>query len=917
MNKSISNKRIFWSVKFIIYLFCTLIISMPAFAFKPKFHENMTYAAMDGIKVPAPDGSKLIFSYSAIKEVQKANKTVDNREGPMAELLKPEAHCDDEELTECSERLIDLRDNIIFYAGEKSGLWLRTELGRALHTLQDFYAHSNWVNNPGPNKKSPNTDLGHKVINPPGTTETCCQELWPDRLEGAGHSKITTGYFPAEFRKGWIPIKMRALLNAWDVPTGKCAHGYSAYKDNIPPVTLAAGINKDFPGRHFFGEARSVAVEATKVYIKGIIDELREDYPDYAPIRKFLNVRGSLGFVIDDTGSMGGTLDGVKIAVTGIVNKVKDIITVSPDEYLLVRFGDNAADVGQPYITNDADKFLKQVGNLYPSGGGDCPESSNTAMLRAINAAQFGSRIHLFTDASAKDARLAPNVTAAAKKKEIKVNIAASGSCSPIDPVYEQITRETGGQLVILENNADAVAGYFAVVEPELSGDLEPVLIISDTLGSNPASYAIPADSTMTSLVISVNMDSKGTIQLFRQNGIEVLPDDSDASITELPNGRIINVSAPSAGTWELKIAGSSGVDYSATVMSNTPLSFKRFSFVELKGLAFHEGLFPIEGQPIVGKTITALANVYGPFASTIFELVAEDGSTIKGVTLSQGHSDASDEDFVGTLALPAERFRAYVRGKDKLGFAFLRAYSPMFLGQSVQVEAMFYDSDNEMIAGQRSTVRFKVTNRGPDASFKITAAEDNGFVSSVSENEVTLTSDTSELIDVNLDVPADTATGSAVILTLVATSTTTSTTENSASFGWTVEAAVPAAGSGTVGTVASDGGGGGGCFIATAAYGSLMAPHVKILRDFRDRFLLDNTVGDSFVRLYYTYSPPMADFIAKHDSLRAIVRGGLLPVVGVSWIALKIGPASTVALMLIFISCFVRFVWFRRRYKK
>jgi hypothetical protein len=115
----------------------------------------------------------------------------------------------------------------------------------------------------------------------------------------------------------------------------------------------------------------------------------------------------------------------------------------------------------------------------------------------------------------------------------------------------------------------------------------------------------------------------------------------------------------------------------------------------------------------------------------------------------------------------------------------------------------------------------------------------------------------------------------------------------------------------------AADGGGGGGCFIATAAYGSMMEPHVKILRNFRDRFLLHNSMGKGFVRLYNTYSPPMADFIAKHDSLRAMVRISLLPVVGVSWITLKIGFVSTVALMLFFISCFVGLVRYRRRYKE
>ena len=87
-------------------------------------------------------------------------------------------------------------------------------------------------------------------------------------------------------------------------------------------------------------------------------------------------------------------------------------------------------------------------------------------------------------------------------------------------------------------------------------------------------------------------------------------------------------------------------------------------------------------------------------------------------------------------------------------------------------------------------------------------------------------------------------------------------------------------------------------CFIATAAYGSSMKPHVMILREFRDRFLLDNTAGREFVRLYNTYSPSIADFIANYDSLRAVVRLGLLPVVGVSWIALKLGFVSTMAIM-------------------
>jgi len=57
-------------------------------------------------------------------------------------------------------------------------------------------------------------------------------------------------------------------------------------------------------------------------------------------------------------------------------------------------------------------------------------------------------------------------------------------------------------------------------------------------------------------------------------------------------------------------------------------------------------------------------------------------------------------------------------------------------------------------------------------------------------------------------------------------------------------------------------GGGGGGCFIATAAYGSSLESHVKVLRQFRDRFLLTNYLGKVFIDLYYTYySPPVAEY--------------------------------------------------------
>jgi CSLREA domain-containing protein len=81
----------------------------------------------------------------------------------------------------------------------------------------------------------------------------------------------------------------------------------------------------------------------------------------------------------------------------------------------------------------------------------------------------------------------------------------------------------------------------------------------------------------------------------------------------------------------------------------------------------------------------------------------------------------------------------------------------------------------------------------------------------------------------------------------------------------------------------ATSSGGGGGCFIATAAWGTPMQEDVRYLRAFRDEYLLTNSVGRKFVEAYYSMSPPVADYIREHETLRSVVRTGLRPLVELS----------------------------------
>jgi hypothetical protein len=68
-----------------------------------------------------------------------------------------------------------------------------------------------------------------------------------------------------------------------------------------------------------------------------------------------------------------------------------------------------------------------------------------------------------------------------------------------------------------------------------------------------------------------------------------------------------------------------------------------------------------------------------------------------------------------------------------------------------------------------------------------------------------------------------------------------------------------------------------GGCFIATAACGSELAPEVDALRDFRDQVLLPTAWGRLLVSIYERVSPPIARWIAPRTGARSLVRNLLI----------------------------------------
>ena len=73
-----------------------------------------------------------------------------------------------------------------------------------------------------------------------------------------------------------------------------------------------------------------------------------------------------------------------------------------------------------------------------------------------------------------------------------------------------------------------------------------------------------------------------------------------------------------------------------------------------------------------------------------------------------------------------------------------------------------------------------------------------------------------------------------------------------------------------------------GGCLIATAAFGSELAPQVQLLREVRDNVVLQTESGKSFMtsfnQFYYSFSPTIANYEMENPVFKETVKLALTP---------------------------------------
>jgi peptide/nickel transport system substrate-binding protein len=86
-------------------------------------------------------------------------------------------------------------------------------------------------------------------------------------------------------------------------------------------------------------------------------------------------------------------------------------------------------------------------------------------------------------------------------------------------------------------------------------------------------------------------------------------------------------------------------------------------------------------------------------------------------------------------------------------------------------------------------------------------------------------------------------------------------------------------------------------CIIATATFGSELAPEVQFLRGFRDQQIMQTFAGSNFMTVfnawYYSFSPAVAQYEYTHSTTRFMIKQALYPLMGILHLA-----SSTYALL-------------------
>ncbi|XP_058242002.1 von Willebrand factor A domain-containing protein 7-like [Hemibagrus wyckioides] len=638
----------------------------------------------------------------------------------------------------------------------------REALGKILHTLQDFYSHSNWIElgktEPYSNLIKPDTPISN--IADSETCRKCNDDFCPGNIleDVITQQKLTTGYFGIS------------------KPKGKCSHGGTA-----DPSSLGqGGINKDTTSSshgHLHEAAALVATAATR--------ELLQDIRAAVGDTEFLRMLGLsqmlvICFVIDTTSSMADDIDEVRRVTSYIIDSNAGIAAQST-EYILVSFND--PDYGPLLRTTDPNLFKQQLNKLTAAGGGDSPEMCLSGLQLALTGSPPQTQIFVFTDADAKDKGLKNTVQALIERTKSVVTFMLTNTISSRRR-RRSADRADGQQLVspqlfnlqIYQDLAHASGGHAIEVTKDALSQATNIIAVSSrstlvTLfhaARNPAKaekFSAFVDSSVQNLTIYITGNSP-EYTITSPSGVS-----QSSTVLKGALGIIQKVGnfhtvqpyiAEQTGLWAFEIK--SAQPYSIKVVGQSQVDFL-FEFVE-SSQGLHASYVALNSRPAANTNVTLFVTMVG-------------GDTVQptGVSLVETSSSnsfngilelvASGQYMVTFNSIPVGEFTVRVVGQ----ISSSRSSNNTFQRQSAtrfQTSSVNFTTQpvGTLEPGKQFTLPFTVATSGTGGIFNISVSNDRNFDTRYNSS-ITLVSGVSANGSVTLTVPENTPSGTDVTVTI------------------------------------------------------------------------------------------------------------------------------------------------------
>ncbi|XP_067406908.1 von Willebrand factor A domain-containing protein 7 [Emydura macquarii macquarii] len=717
---------------------------------------------------------------AALAEVTVANAALDFAAPARSD---PQLHFDAERLRPAGNRLLSARRDLLQALGAEQYRPARRCLGQVLHSLQDFYSHSNWVElghrHVHPDLLQPGRELGHTAGADVRTCSTCtgwtCEGNIPAAVGEQG--LLTSGYFGTEPEK----------------PPGKCSHGGPLDSSRLQEPQ--GGINKDSsspifsPHHYLHGPAAALAREASLVFLR----ELRRDLAHDKRFMRLLDLSAGAGLsiVLDTTGSMGEEISAARLQAREIVSRRLGG-PEEPDCYLLVPFHDPG--FGPAHKTSDADEFLKLLDSISPLAGGDEPEMCLSALQLALLHSPPMSEIFVFTDASAKDAHLRASVEALIQERRCKVTFLITEDPSRtrvrrevLAPdrfdLYVDLARVSGGQIIFTDNaNIRQVAGVIGettastvtLFQYQKGGSVGPRGLARRGRLKRGAweTHRFWIDSQVDAAVVTV----QGAVTAFRLRDPTGTSQTSDTPSGPLGMGqrlgsfhRIQLPAHPPVGRWTLEVQAPG--NYSVHVRGNSSLDFFYYFAVPAEGP--HPGLFKLESRPVRGLPMSLVLTVTGltrPGGDSLRMEAVELADPVTGrrlggeLLLREGANGTGT--YVADLppTLPQGAFALILRGSDSQGRHLQRPAPQVSTAVGFLLQL---SSSGPLYPGQMGTVAWRVWNPGAPQELGLAVSSDPGYPVSTSSPRLWLGRNQTATGVISLQVPDVASPASAVTVTL------------------------------------------------------------------------------------------------------------------------------------------------------